>query len=81
MYLKKYFIKDILGMSRFHSKNKYDQNILLIVFLFIIVILILLLAGYLFIDNRDSSAMNLIQQIITISAAAMGGYSWGKRIN
>lgn len=52
------------------------QNRTLILFLFIISMIILGITSYLYIQNKDGSATNLIQLVVALGGAAFGGYGW-----
>jgi hypothetical protein len=52
------------------------QNLILIRGLFFLLFVVLLICGYLYIQNRDSSATNLIQIVAAFGAGAFGGYGW-----
>jgi hypothetical protein len=65
-----YNLKEIEIQSR---QNKY-----IIIGLFLISAVVLLISGYLYIQNRDSSATNLIQMVVALGGAAFGGYGWAK---
>ena len=54
------------------------QNIVLIICLFFVLFIVLIISGYLYFQNRDVSATNLIQIVIAIGGAAFGGYGWAR---
>lgn len=70
--------KQLLDFELIAIEHESKQNKLLISYLFYLALIILGISVYLFIENRDDSAMNLIQFVISLSATAFGAYQWGK---
>lgn len=70
--------KQLIDFELKALKETSKQNKLLINYVFVIALIILGISLYLFIENRDDSAMNLIQFVISLGAVAFGAYQWGK---
>lgn len=70
--------KQLLDFELKAIEHESKQNKLLVNYLFIIALIILGISIYLFIENRDSTAMGLMQLVISLGAVAFGAYQWGK---
>lgn len=70
--------KQLLDFELKALEHESKQNKLLVNYLFIIALVILGISIYLFIQNRDSTAMSLMQLVISLGAVAFGAYYWGK---
>jgi hypothetical protein len=70
--------KQLLDFELNALEHESKQNKLLVNYLFIIALIILGISIYLFIGNRDSTAMSLMQLVISLGAVAFGAYQWGK---
>lgn len=70
--------KQLLDFELKAIEHESKQNRLLVNYLFIITLIILGISIYLFIGNRDTTAMSLIQLVISLGAVAFGAYQWGK---
>lgn len=70
--------KQLLDFEIKALEETTKQNKLLINYFFYIALIILGISIYLFVENRDDTAFNLIQLAISLSAVAFGAYHWGQ---
>lgn len=70
--------KQLLDFEMKALEETTKQNKLLINYFFYIALIILGISIYLFVDNRDDTAFNLIQLAISLGAVAFGAYHWGQ---
>lgn len=70
--------KQLLDFEMKALEETTKQNKLLVNYFFYIALIILGISIYLFVDNRDDTAFNLIQLAISLGAVAFGAYHWGQ---
>lgn len=67
-----------IEFEKYVFKRLNINSRILIICIFVVIIFILFISLYLFQNNKETIAMDLIKLAITVGGAIFGGYGWAK---